>query len=108
MGPLSSLSDQATWCHVIFKLQKWPKPVTATLSSPQNVDFTSRFKWKENKSVKLPQEDFETCNLIQWWFGQQARFPNLFRLAHDILAIPGKFSMLLLLKERSFSYLILS
>ena len=31
MGPLSSLSDQATWCQVISKIQKGPKPVAATL-----------------------------------------------------------------------------
>src|ERR1700679_3039604 len=69
-------------------------------SSPQKVDFTSRFRRKENRAVdeleeyfKLPQEDFETCNPIQWWFGRRTQFPNLFRLARDILSIPGKFPM---------------
>ena len=37
----------------------------------------------------LPAEDFAICNPITWWFGQQKKFPNLFRLAWDVLCIPG-------------------
>jgi hypothetical protein len=80
-------------------------------SSPQKVDFTSRFRRKENRAVdeleeyfKLPQEDFETCNPIQWWFGRRTQFPNLFRLARDILSIPGKFSMFVYRRRRCSSY----
>ena len=38
---------------------------------------------------KLLPEDFEKCDPIKWWVGRRAQFPNLFRLAHDILCIPG-------------------
>ena len=38
---------------------------------------------------KLPQESFEKCDPIQWWAGRRAQFPNLSRLARDILSIPG-------------------
>ena len=30
-GSSTSLNDQVTWCHVISKIQKGPKPVAATL-----------------------------------------------------------------------------
>jgi hypothetical protein len=63
--------------------------------SPQK-NFTSRFQRKAKVAIneldeffKLPQEDFETCNPIQWWLGRRAQFPNLFWLARDILCIPG-------------------
>jgi hypothetical protein len=67
--------------------------------SPQK-NFTARFR-KPRAPIdelfefwKLPQEDFETCNPIQWWSGRQSSFPNLYRLACDILSIPGEFSVL--------------
>lgn len=40
---------------------------------------------------RLPVEDFETCDPIQWWAGHRSQFPSLLHLAHDILAIPGMF-----------------
>jgi hAT family C-terminal dimerisation region len=64
--------------------------------SPQK-NFTARFR-KRRVPIdellefwKLPQEDFDTCNPIQWWLSRQASFPNLYRLACDILSIPGEF-----------------
>ena len=65
--------------------------------SPQKVDFTARYK-RTNRRVsdeledyfKLGQEDFETCRPLDWWWGRRTRFPNLYRLARDILAIPGE------------------
>jgi hypothetical protein len=66
------------------------------VGSPQK-SFTARYRRKEKTSTneveeyfKLPTEDFDTCNPIQWWMGQRAQFPNLFCLACDILCIPGE------------------
>ena len=70
--------------------------------SPQKVDFTARYK-QTNHQVsheledyfKLGQEDFDTCQLLDWWWGRCGQFPNLYHLAQDILAIPGEpFSLL--------------
>jgi hAT family C-terminal dimerisation region len=65
--------------------------------SPQKVDFTARYK-RTNRRVsdeledyfKLGQEDFDTCRPLDWWWGRRAQFPNLYRLARDILAVPGE------------------
>ncbi|KAF5317589.1 hypothetical protein D9758_018466 [Tetrapyrgos nigripes] len=38
---------------------------------------------------KQPPQDGEKCNPIEWWQGQKATFPNLYRLALDIFSIPG-------------------
>lgn len=65
--------------------------------SPQKVDFTARYK-RSNRRIsdeledyfKLGQEDFDTCRPLDWWWGRRAQFPNLYRLARDILAIPGE------------------
>jgi hypothetical protein len=66
------------------------------LGSPQK-SFTARYRRKEKPFVneleeyfKLPAEDFDACNPIHWWMGRRAQFPNLFRLALDILSIPGE------------------
>jgi hAT family C-terminal dimerisation region len=63
--------------------------------SPQK-SFTARYRRKEKYSTneleeyfKLPAEDFESCNPIQWWVSRRSQFPRLFQLAHDILCIPG-------------------
>jgi hypothetical protein len=61
------------------------------------VSFTSRYKRKDNSDrdelaeyFKLPREDWDSCNPLQWWVGRRAQFPRLFCLARDILTIPGK------------------
>jgi hypothetical protein len=66
------------------------------------MNFTSRYKKKDNvlhdeleEYFKLPREDFESCDLLTWWLGRHAQYPNLFRLACDVLAIPGIVSDLL-------------
>lgn len=53
-------------------------------NSPLKVNFTARYKKRSNISVdefekylKLPQEDFDLCDPIQWWAGRRAQFPNL-------------------------------
>ena len=65
--------------------------------SPQKADFTARYK-RTNHQVtdeledyfKLGQECFDMCRPLDWWWGRHAQFPNLYRLARDILAIPGE------------------
>jgi hypothetical protein len=71
-------------------------PTPPVVGSPQK-SFTARYRRKEKTSVneleeyfKLPSEDFDTCNPIQWWIGRRAQFPNLFCLSRDILCIPGE------------------
>ena len=69
---------------------------TSAPGSPQKC-FTSRYSRNNRIALvdeleafwALPAEDFATCNPITWWFGQQKKFPNLFRLAWDVLCIPG-------------------
>jgi hypothetical protein len=65
--------------------------------SPQK-SFTARYRRKEKHSsneleeyFKLPAEDFDMCNPVQWWVGRQSQFPHLFQLARDILCIPGQY-----------------
>lgn len=69
---------------------------TATSASPQK-NFTARFRRKHaardelQEFWNLQQEEFETCDPLQWWLGRKAQFPNLYRLSRDIFSIPGKF-----------------
>ena len=65
--------------------------------SPQKVNFTARYKRTVHRAFdeledyfKLRPEDFETCQPLCWWWERRAQFPNLYRLARDILAIPGE------------------
>ena len=69
---------------------------TANNESPSKVNFTSRYKKKDNflrdeleEYFKLPREDFDTCRPLEWWVGWRAQFPNLYRLARDLISIPG-------------------
>ena len=75
-------------------------PVTlssASNGSPRKVDFTSRYRNlpqaftdKVQEYFKLPRENFDTCDPLQWWAGRRSQFPNLSRFARDMLAIPGE------------------
>ena len=76
-----------------------PTPIQALPAdgSPQK-SFTARYRQKEKYATneleeyfKLPAEDFEICNPIQWWTGRRGQFPRLFQLACDILCIPGEY-----------------
>jgi hypothetical protein len=40
---------------------------------------------------KVPREDFDSCDPIKWWVSRRAQFPNAYRLACDVLSIPGEF-----------------
>jgi len=63
-------------------------------NSPQN-NFTARFQRRRatvdelTEFWNLSQEDFQSCDPVKWWYGRRAQFPNLYRLARDILSIPG-------------------
>jgi len=67
-----------------------------SLGSPQK-NFTARFQRKRiptdelTEFWNLPQEDFDTCDPLQWWHGHRAQFPQLYRLVRDIFSIPGKY-----------------
>ncbi|KAG6864523.1 hypothetical protein C0991_008985 [Blastosporella zonata] len=70
------------------------KAVDPTL---QKFSFTSRYQKKGPQIVneledyfKLTPESFDECRPLQWWYGRRAQYPNLYRLARDILAIPGE------------------
>ncbi|KAF5328727.1 hypothetical protein D9619_011460 [Psilocybe cf. subviscida] len=63
--------------------------------SPEKVNLTARYK-KDRVPVneleeyfKLSAEDFDTCKPLEWWLGRKCQFPNLYRLACDVLSIPG-------------------
>jgi hypothetical protein len=75
-----------------------PTLVQAPMDGSPQKSFTARYRRKEKYSTneleeyfKLPAEDFDTCNPIQWWVGRRSQFPRLFQLARDILSIPGKY-----------------
>ncbi len=42
--------------------------------------------------MRLPPQDFHSCDPTQWWYSQRRRFPALYSLARDILGIPGLIS----------------
>ena len=72
-------------------------------SQPPLFDFTARF-WHQvqrpslnelDEYLHLPPQEFHSCDPIQWWYTQRHRFPWLYLLAWDILAIPGLFNFFL-------------
>jgi hypothetical protein len=72
-------------------------PTGSTSTTTTKFDFTARYSKKERQTLdeleeylKLYPEDFESCCPFKWWLGRKAQFPNLYRLATDILSIPGK------------------
>lgn len=98
--------------HYANKIAPHPLPsnkphacqTASTLNCSPQKNFTARFQ-KPRAPIdellefwKLPQEDFETCNPINWWFSRRTSFPNLYRLACDVLSIPGEHFNFLLLK----------
>ena len=71
---------------------------SSSFRSPEKVNFTLRYQKKDRVVVdkleeyfKLPREDFDSCKPLQWWFGRQLQFPNLYCLVRDVFSIPGKF-----------------
>ena len=77
------------------QLSSQPSISAKSTASPQK-NFISRFNRKPCTSTdemmefwSLPQEDIENCDLLHWWYGRHAQFPNLYRLVRDIFSIPG-------------------
>jgi hypothetical protein len=65
--------------------------------SPLKVNFTARYKQRSRTEIddleefwKLPQEDFENCDMIQWLVGRQEQFGGLSRFSRNIFTIPGE------------------
>jgi hypothetical protein len=87
-------------CASLASTNTTPQSSVADLSSnnPQPHDFTARFR-KRPKPLQneleeffsLFPQDFMSCNPVQWWYANRNRFPNLYRLARDILAIPCQY-----------------
>jgi hypothetical protein len=87
--------NYATHSPTLSTQPSTPIQALPTDGSPQK-SFTARYRRKEKYSTneleeyfKLPAEDFESCNPIQWWVSRRSQFPRLFQLARDILCIPG-------------------
>jgi hypothetical protein len=95
-----------------------PSVSESALNTSLKKSFTARFRKPRvpvdelHEFWKLPREDFDTCNPIKWWLGRQTSFPNLYRLACDILSIPGAqliflFPFLLITAHYCFQHLLL-
>lgn len=64
--------------------------------SASKFNFTARYKKRNRQTtdeleeyLSLQPEDFDQCDPFQWWLGRRAQFPHLYRLATDVLSIPG-------------------
>ena len=40
----------------------------------------------------FPQEDFQHCDPVQWWYGRHNQFPDLYCLAHNIFLFQVSYS----------------
>lgn len=77
-----------------------PEPIAGPPGSPCKVIFVDRYSRGRSQAeqdelevfLRLLPEDWRTCNPVQWWASRAAQFPNLSRLARDLLSIPGKHS----------------
>ena len=101
---LKSAKDRLEYHYQLYYANKTPArlPQLPEASSSQQKgspqkDFAARYRLQERALIdelqqyyKLPREDFDLCDPIEWWFGRRAQFPNLFCLARDIFTIPGK------------------
>ncbi|HEV7737249.1 MAG TPA: hAT transposon family protein [Chlamydiales bacterium] len=70
-------------------------------TEPPNIDFMARYDVDDEDGThneledyfQLPSEKFRTCDPFDWWSYRKTQFPNLCRLARDILSIPGKLAL---------------
>jgi hypothetical protein len=90
--PLTATTSTSSICSDFSATTSLP----TTLRSPRK-NFTARFTQRKRMPSDelleywhLPQEDFDTCDPLQWWHGRRSQFPNLSRLARDIFSIPGR------------------
>jgi hypothetical protein len=70
---------------------------TFNSGSPQKINFTSRYTKKVRvetneleEYLKLTPKDFDTTDPVDWWYRHRKLYPNLYKLARDIMSIPGK------------------
>jgi hypothetical protein len=82
----------------ISKSATTPAQAAKTDEQPRSRNFIARYeKWQQpvqnelEAFLALPPQHFSSCNPIKWWYSHRDEFPNLYRLAKDILAIPGMF-----------------
>ena len=80
--------------------------------SPEKFNFTARYaKQPANDRNELEEyfrqapELWDGCDPVKWWGTRQAQFPNLCRLARDILTIPGKIIFIRMLKSKLHSWI---
>lgn len=72
-----------------------PTSTTSNSNGSPQKNYTARYRRKRatvdelTEFWNMPQEDFESCNPVQWWHQRRAQFPNLYRLACNIFSIPG-------------------
>ena len=65
-------------------------------SSSKPFQFVSRYGRRDRQAIneldeyfKVVPADFDSCNPIEWWWNRRGQFPHLYRLACDVLSIPG-------------------
>jgi hAT family C-terminal dimerisation region len=68
----------------------------ARLNSSGTSDFMTRYASiipdvvdELEEYFKTKRKDFKKCDPLRWWRSQREDWPNLYRLACDILCIPG-------------------
>jgi hypothetical protein len=91
------LGEDEKWQPAKLTGARTPQLSTSSITahSPQKVDFTSRYNKRmrlniDGRVLQMPPENF-AVDPIHWWARRRVQFPNLSRLAQDILSIPGMF-----------------
>lgn len=77
-------------------------PSRSQSNRPGKFDFLARYDTSSalfnefEDFLRLPKERWNGCDPILWWGARRKQFPNLSRLARDILSIPGKYISLMI------------
>ena len=79
-------------------LQQTNAATSSSKLGSQTSSFTARYQRHRqtlhqlDEYFKLSREpDFDNCDPLEWWRAYRKKWPQLYRLACDILAIPGLF-----------------
>ena len=88
-----------------------PQAGPSSRGSPAKTNFTARNKWHQLQVIdeleeyfKLAPQDFHKCHPLEWWYARRSEWSNLYRLACDILCIPGGSPMTSILHELTTQY----